>query len=384
MGSLSLIPRVRVNYSFGDIWRAFFVSERKTTSRTECESIFSRYYDGEHVCLTPSGRDAIYEVLIRLPQKKVVIPAYTCLAVVEAVLMAGKEIVYSKSDNTTYNSVYIDSIGEDCIVLATHQYGLPCNIQEIAEKCKEQGAILMEDCATSMGTTVNGKKTGTYGDFAIVSFNASKMLNVPPVGGVLIGKNKEIIDSVKQEAGWINCDFKFKCKSLIRGLVFVLTKNAFIYKLFHYFAIDSKGKLQLTEHEKPADEKTDLYKYRFAEWQASILFKQLKKLETIMNKRKELFAYYEKNIVNPLIKKPIRDDNAVCCRYAIQVEQRNDFYHQCVKKGVDLDFSHCSLGCPSTYSEEHQIAKEILNVPFYSEISIKEMEKVVSVINSIR
>lgn len=384
MGSLSLIPRVRVNYTFGDVLRAILVSERKATSRAQCESIFSRYYDGEYVCLTPSGRDAIYEVLIRLPQKKVVIPAYTCMAVVEAVMLAGKEIIYCESDNTTYNSEYIESIVSDCIVLATHQYGLPCNIQEIVEKCKEQGAILIEDCATSMGTTVDGKKSGTFGDFAIVSFNASKMLNVPPVGGVLIGKNKELIDRIKQEAGWINSDFKFKCKSLIRGLVFVLTKNTFIYKIFHYIAIDSKGKLQLTEHEKPAEEKTDLYKYRFAEWQASILLKQLKKLNAIMDKRKELFAYYEKNINNPLIKKPLHDDNAVCCRYAIQVEHRTDFYHQCVKQGVDLDFSHCSLGCPPAYSKEHHIAKEILNVPFYSEISIKEMEKVVSVINSIR
>lgn len=384
MGTLSLIPRVRVNYTFGDIMRAIFVSERKTTSRKVCESIFSRYYDGEHVCLTPSGRDAIYEVLIRLPQKKVVIPAYTCMAVVEAVLLAGKEIKYCKSDNITYNSDYIDSIEADCIVLATHQYGLPCNIQEIAKRCKERGAILIEDCATSMGTTVNDKKTGTFGDFAIVSFNASKMLNVPPVGGVLIGKNKELIDNIKQEAGWINSDFKFKCKSLIRGLVFVLTKNTFIYKLFHYIAIDSKGKIQLREHEKPAEEKTDLYKYRFAEWQASILLKQLIKLEGIMDKRKKMFAYYEKNIGNPLIKKPIHDNNAVCCRYAIQVEHRTDFYHQCVKQGVDLDFSHCSLGCPSTYSKEHQMAKEILNVPFYSEMNIKEMTKVVSVINSIR
>ena len=384
MASFSLIPRVRVNYSLGDLLRAVFISERNAIFRAECEAVFSRYYDGEYVCLTPSGRDAIYEVLIRLPQKKVVIPAYTCMAVVEAVMLAGKEIIYCESDNTTYNSEYIESIGPDCIVLATHQYGLPCNIQEIAEKCKEQGAILIEDCATSMGTTVNGKKTGTYGDFAIVSFNASKMLSVPPVGGVLIGKNKELIDRIKQEADWINSDFKFKCKSLIRGLVFVLTKNVFIYKLFHFIAIDSKGKLQLTEHEKPAEEKTDLYKYRFSEWQSSILLKQLKILDAIMDMRKELFAYYEKNIINPLIKKPIHDDSAVCCRYAIQVVQRNDFYHQCVKQGVDLDFSHCSLGCPSTYSKEHQIAKDILNIPFYSEISIKEMEKVVSVINSIR
>ena len=279
MHSFSLIPRVRVNYSLLDLCKSVFVSEKNDTEREKCISMLMDYYDGRYVCLTPSGRDAIYEVLIRLPQKRVIVPAYTCMAVIEAVQLAEKEIVFCDSDTTTYNSNYIEQISSDCIVLATHQYGLPCNIQEIAEKCKEQGAILIEDCATSMGTTVDGKKTGTFGDFAIVSFNASKMLNVPPVGGVLIGKNKEIIDSIKQEADWINSDFRFKCKSLIRGLVFVLTKNRFIYKLFHYIAIDSKGKLQLTEHEKPAEEKTDLYKYRFAEWQASILLKQLKKLD---------------------------------------------------------------------------------------------------------
>ena len=384
MTSLTLLPRVRVNYTFGDLLRSIFVSEKDLTARVECELILSRFFNGEQVCLTPSGRDAIYEVLIRLPQKKVIVPAYTCMAVIEAVLLAGKELEYSESDTTTYNSHYVENIDSNYIVLATHQYGLPCNIQEIAAKCKEKGAILIEDCATSMGSTVDGKKTGTFGDYAIVSFNASKMLNVPPVGGVLIGKNRDVIESIKREADWKDNDFKFKIKSLIKGFVFVLTKNAVIYKLFHYVAIDSKGKQQLTEHEKPADNKTNLYKYGFSEWQAYILLKQLNKLEILMGKRKELFAYYDKYIDNPLIKKPIHDENSICCRYAIQVEKRNDFYHQCVKRGVDMDFSHCSLGCPSSFTKEYQIAKKILNIPFYSEISVKEREKVVRIINSIR
>ena len=84
------------------------------------------------------------------------------------------------------------------------------------------------------------------------------------------------------------------------------------------------------------------------------------------------------------IKKPIHDARAVCCRYTIKVEKRDDFYHQCVKNGVDMDFSHCSLGCPNNYAEEHKIAKTVLNIPFYYDISTKEKEKVVSVINSIK
>ena len=248
MKKFALLPRVRVNYTLFDLCRALLTRENNTEKRKQCESIISEFYNDEYVCLTPSARDAIYEVLVRLPQKKVVVPAYTCIAVVEAVLLAGKDIVYSKTNTSTFNSDYIDDITSDCIVLATHQYGLPCNIEEIARKCKEMGAILIEDCATSMGTMVGGKKTGTFGDYAVVSFNASKLLNVPPFGGVLISKNKQMIDAIKASAEWKKPDLAFKVKGLVRGLAFVMTKNAYFYRLFHYLTIASKGKLQKTEH----------------------------------------------------------------------------------------------------------------------------------------
>lgn len=381
--AFGLIPRVRVNYGLKDLVKALLTSEKRHDSYQECKQILSEFYDGECVLLVPSARDAIYELLMRLPQKKVVIPAYTCIAVVEAVLLAGKEIVYSKTCDSTYNSVYLDDICPDSIVLATHQYGLPCNIEEVAHKCKEVGTVLIEDCATSMGTTVNGQKTGTFGQYAMVSFNASKLLNVPPFGGVLISKDKQMIDDIKSGAVWKKSNLKFKIKGLIRGMAFVLTKNVYFYRLFHYLTIASKGKLQKTEHEKPSDKKTDLYTYQFSEWQAVILLRQLKHLDKILAKRKELYEFYDQRIVNPLIKKPVVNNNAVCCRYAIQVANRNAFYRDCIKQGVDMDFSHCSLGCPDSFKEEHEIAGRILNLPYYNHLSAKEKNKVVRVVNSI-
>lgn len=381
--TLSLIPRVRVNYGYIDLLKALLTSDKRHVVLQECEDIISQFYEGEHTLLVPSARDAIYELLIRLPQKKVVIPAYTCIVVVEAVKLAKKEIVYCKTNSSTYNSHYLDEITSDCIVLATHQYGLPCNIEEITCKCQKVGAVLIEDCATSMGTTVNGKKTGTFGEYAMVSFNASKLLNVPPFGGVLISKNKQMIDDIKTNADWKKPDLRFKVKGLIRGFAFVLTKNVYFYRLFHYLTIESKGKLQKTEHEKPAEKKTDLYSYRFSEWQAVVLLQQLKRLDQIFAKRKELYDFYDKGITNPNVKKPIIDDNSVCCRYAIQVEKRNVFYQQSIKRGVDMDFSHCSLGCPDTFEEEHKMANRILNLPFYFDLSEKEKEKIVKVVNNI-
>ena len=103
--SFSLIPRVCVNYGYTDLIRAIFTSERQQTAKQECERRLSSFFDGEHVCLVPSARDAIYELLIRLPQKKVILPAYTCIAVVEAIKLANKELVFSKTDSSTYTPI---------------------------------------------------------------------------------------------------------------------------------------------------------------------------------------------------------------------------------------------------------------------------------------
>lgn len=382
----SLIPRVKVNYTLSDIFSSVICNNNRTDKRRQCIKILSSIFCGYDIKLVPSSRDAIYELLIRLPQKKVVIPAYTCMVVNEAVLLAGKQIVFSKTSVNSFNSSYIECIDSDCIVLATHQYGLPCNIEEVAAKCKETGAVLIEDSATSLGTIVNEKYTGTFGDYAIISLNASKTLTVPPFGGILIGKDSKMLNDIEENSGWKSQNLTFKLKSLIRAFAFVVTKNPFIYKMFHWFTIDRKGKLQRTEHEKPAEEKTDYYKFRFEEWQASILFKQLKNIDKIISRRKYIYDYYDKHINNPLVTKPMCNDNAVCTRYAILVNDRLSFYKQCIAKGIDMDFSHCSIGCPQNdlYKEEYDMAKKILNLPFYYELSDKEMKKVVEVINSIR
>lgn len=383
MNSFKLIPRVRVNYSFYDLIQTLFISEKKNVYGDKCLSELGIYFDDREVCLTPSARDAIYELLIRLPQKKVIIPAYTCIAVNEAVLLAGKEIVYSSTDKETFNSDYLECIESDTIVLATHQYGIPCAIKSIASKCKEVGAVLIEDCATSMGTTVDGQKTGTFGDYAVVSFNASKLLNVPPFGGVLIGKNAEMLRRIEEEAEWRKPDLKFKLKGLIRGAAFVATKNPAFYRLFHYLTIQSKGKFQKTEHEKPTEQKTTLYSYRFSEWQAYILAKQLRKLDALFMRRKELYRYYDEHISNPKLVKPALNEEAVCCRYAVLVEQRDAFYQECVRQGIDMDFSHRSLGCPDSFEKEHTMAKRILNLPYYYDLSQKEQERIIKVVNNI-
>ena len=66
-------------------------------------------------------------------------------------------------------------------VFPMHSWGLPCQMDHIRAFAKEKNLIVLEDAAHSHGASMQGKKTGTLGDLAIFSFQASKPL--PTVEG---------------------------------------------------------------------------------------------------------------------------------------------------------------------------------------------------------
>lgn len=69
-------------------------------------------------------------------------------------------------------------------VIATHLYGVPCQIQSIAETSKTHGAALIEDCAHCFGASVDSQKVGTFGDAGCFSFETSKVINT--MGGGMV------------------------------------------------------------------------------------------------------------------------------------------------------------------------------------------------------
>ena len=182
--TIPLIPRVRVNFKAGELARSMFVTDKRDKHRKAASELLSKSFDGREVILCSSGRTALYQILKQLPQRKVMIPAYTCPCVPEA--------AYVKTESHTFNANYYDIPDADTVVVATHQYGFPCDIEAISQECKRKGAVLIEDCAAAFGYTINGWTVGTYGDYAIVSFNSSKLINVPSRGGaIIVGKGNE-------------------------------------------------------------------------------------------------------------------------------------------------------------------------------------------------
>lgn len=72
-----------------------------------------------------------------------------------------------------------------------HTFGHPCQIDAIATICKQWNICLIEDAAESLGSTYQGKYTGTFGKLGVFSFNGNKTITTG--GGGMIVTNDEVL-----------------------------------------------------------------------------------------------------------------------------------------------------------------------------------------------
>lgn len=75
--------------------------------------------------------------------------------------------------------------------------------------------------------------------------------------------------------------------------------------------------------------------------------------------------------------------DAACIRYAILVKDKISFYNKCLKHGVDMGISFNHVAYPEEWCAEHKISSEVLNLPFYYNLTAKEQNHIIKIINSI-
>ena len=114
-----------------------------------------------------------------------------------------KEFLKSNTQ-TKKQGCYNNVIGKRITAcLPMHTFGHPCRIDEIAEICEHYNIALIEDAAESIGSTYNGRHTGTFGLFGVYSFNGNKTVTCGGGGtivtndGTLAKKAKHITTTAK-------------------------------------------------------------------------------------------------------------------------------------------------------------------------------------------
>jgi len=94
---------------------------------------------------------------------------------------------------TCYNNVTGRRIAA-CVPM--HTFGHPCHIDAIADICKRNNVVLIEDAAESMGSTYKSQHTGTFGSFGIYSLNGNKTVTCGG-GGVIVTDDETYAKTAK-------------------------------------------------------------------------------------------------------------------------------------------------------------------------------------------
>jgi dTDP-4-amino-4,6-dideoxygalactose transaminase len=155
------------------------------------ESAFAGFIGSPQAVAVPSGRAGlrfIFQAVGLEAGSEVICSAWGYPVVPHLVRSLGYKLKLADCETETLgmdpDALARTITKETRAVIATHLYGVPCRIPEIAKIAEEHGAVLIEDCAHCYGASVGERKAGAYGSFGYFSFETSKPINT--LGGGMV------------------------------------------------------------------------------------------------------------------------------------------------------------------------------------------------------
>lgn len=145
---------------------------------------------------------AFYNTLLTLdlkPLSEVVLCGSNCAVMIDAVIKAG--LVPVLSDISVSNlASRLDNIEavitpKTSVIVVQHTFGIINDVILDLKIFRDRGIFIIEDCALTLGSTLNGLEAGSKGDAAIYSFDSTKPVN-GYVGGCVVTKNSYLSEQL--------------------------------------------------------------------------------------------------------------------------------------------------------------------------------------------
>jgi len=186
------------------------------------EAEISQLCDAAHGIGVASGTDALVLALRACGVQagdEVIIPPFTFVATGSAVSAIGAKPIFADIRPDTYNLDPSDLARrvtqKTKAIIAVHLYGLSADMDPILSFAREKNLRVIEDNAQSIGATYNGRKTGSMGDAACMSFYPTKNLGAYGDAGMIVTNSSELASRLRMlrnhgqtakymssEAGW--------------------------------------------------------------------------------------------------------------------------------------------------------------------------------------
>jgi len=182
-----------------------FMSQSNYENTEWFEQKFANYIGKKHAVSVANATDALYFSLLTHnigPGDEVLVTDFSWISTSSCISMAGAIPVFCDINLNSYH-IDIESIKRmfsknTKALIYTHLFGNMTDTKEIVKFCKDNGIVLIEDAAQSLGSSLNGTKAGTIGDSSSFSFNTNKVIAGINGGGMYLTDNDEHAQNVRK------------------------------------------------------------------------------------------------------------------------------------------------------------------------------------------
>jgi len=357
--------------SVAKVLKSGWLSQGHLTEKFEQE--FSKYIGSKNSIAVNSCTSALFLCLKLLDvgkQDEVITTPFTFAATANTIVHCGAKPVFADIDEYTYNidpaQIEKRITKRTKAIIAVHYGGQPADMTKINKIARKYKIKVIEDAAHATGSSYRGgRKVGSAGNLTCFSFYATKPITTGE-GGMITLNNTKMADILK----------------IMR--LHGISKDAwkrYIEKNRWYYEIVMPG-----------------YKFNTTDINSAIGLEQLKKIESLNQKRKKIREYYTSKLkgLNIVIPKMDKMKGSSYHLYPIRLlnYDRGEFINKMARAGVGTSVHFIPLHLMPYYQKQwkykkgdfpvcEEIYKGIVSLPIYPQLKKKELDYIIKQIISI-
>lgn len=322
------------------------------------EREFAEATQSRHAISCASGSDALLLALMALdigPGDEVCLPSFTYYATASCVKRVGATPVFIDCDSS-YN-MSIDDLEQRLspntkAIIPVHLFGQMMDMKRLQRWVANvpQKVHVIEDCAQSMGASLEGRHCGTWGDIGAFSFYPTKNLGGLGDGGMMTAQSAEIADRLRVLRVHGEKKKYFHDVLGINSRLDSMQAAFLRVKLRHLDSYE-RGRIAIAERYLKAFEEADLFDYLT--------------LPVVADDRKHVWNQFTVRVKNreQLIAHLAEEKIGTNIYYPLPQHLQKTFAYLGYKRG-DLYMSE-------------KLAGEVLSLPMYPEMALENVDRVV-------
>ena len=235
----------------------------------KCHKFFEKDIESKNTLLTTSCTDALEMTAILAniqPGDEIIMPTYTFVSTANAFILRGAKVIFidSREDHPGMDENKIEEVINEKtkVIVPVHYAGVACDMGKILAMAKKYNLIVIEDAAQGIDSFYKGKPLGSIGDIGCFSFHETKNIQCGE-GGLLAINNSKFTERAE-----------------------IIWEKGTNRSAFWRGEVDKYNWVDIGSSFLPS------------EITAAFLYAQLEELQSIQNKRKEIWNQYNNGLTS--------------------------------------------------------------------------------------